>query len=479
MAIDDPGMTDQEERAAASLRRALRDVAEEHPVRVDGAAWVRGAANRRTSLSLRLALAGALVLALLVALGGMGAFHTRPRATSTPTQVTSATNATNSPSPSQAESGPVIGPWEDTLSLSEKLSQIINSDMDESFGSASNGVVAIKVYGAAPGGEPIQHIVSVYRSFDGRTWTETQVPNPNNAQDAAVACRGASCVVVVQSGGEAGILEVTDDGRDWSELPLPSNLWQSSIVAGNDCFLLYGFDTTTGQYKLLRSPDGENWTSTVYATGSPPLTKGLWVGYDPTAGWIALGGFADGQSAEGRVPIATSKDGLTWTDAIDESAVYKVASEVSQSVVHFGDRWYLYASYATFPNGGRSLGPFPGFQQASPTASWQTVYWLQDGSQVIHSNGIVSAILPDEALSMGGYLIGLKPEDDGTTRLLTSTDAVTWTPAGLVPPGEPDQSSMRGVPQIARVGSSMVAFSPDAAGGVVGAELYLATPTGL
>ena len=385
MAIDDPGMTDREERAAASLRRALRDVAEEHPVRVDGAAWVRSAANRRTSLSLRLALAGALVLALLVALGGMGAFHTRPRAASTPTQVTSATNAANSPSPSQAESGPVIGPWEDALSLSEKLSQIINSDMDESFGSASNGVVAIKVYGAAPGGEPIQHIVSVYRSFDGRTWTETQVPNPNNAQNAAVACRGASCVVVVQSGGEAGVLEVTDDGRDWSELPLPSNLWQSSIVAGNDCFLLYGFDTTTGQYKLLRSPDGENWTSTVYATGSPPLTKGLWVGYDPTAGWIALGGFADGQSAEGRVPVATSEDGLTWTDAVDESAVYKMASEVSEAVVHFGDRWYLYTSYATFPSGVSPGGGFPGFfsgfPQRSPTASWQTVYWLQDGSR--------------------------------------------------------------------------------------------------
>jgi hypothetical protein len=398
-----------------------------------------------------------------------------PGPTTSSTAAPSAAATSTSSSSVLPRSRSEIGPWVDVLSLSERFDPTGNMAIAVSLGSASDGAVAVKVFGASTGSNPIQPVVTMYRTFDGRAWTQNQVPNPTNAVDAAVACRSLNCVAILgRAVGRFGVLQVTDDGVTWSESPAPADLVQTGIVAGGDCFLLSGYDSRNGKQVLLRSVDGRIWTPVAYAPGSPPLAAIFPRGYDPNAGWIALGWFDGGKSENGRVGVATSPDGLTWTEAIAGSGDYDLASANVQDVVHFDGRWYVYTSYITYPSGLRPSSLLPARLRPTPVAVWQIVRWLEDGSQILSSSERTSASLPFPSVAMDGYLVGL--DIDGT-RVLTSTDGITWVPGDPLPPLR-TYLSTRAAPQIARAGPSVLVLEEVSFGsGMVGGDIYLTTPT--
>ena len=118
---------------------------------------------------------------------------------------------------------------------------------------------------------------------------------------------------------------------------------------------------------------------------------------------------------------------------------------------------------------------------STPVATWQTIYWIEDGTSILHSTGRLSTSLPDEVVVVDGCLVGAKANADFTSSLLLSTNAVGWTDQGLLPPGVPEPSYLHGMavyplPQLARAGSNVVmvgdALKPDE----MGVGLYVAKP---
>jgi hypothetical protein len=118
--------------------------------------------------------------------------------------------------------------------------------------------------------------------------------------------------------------------------------------------------------------------------------------------------------------------------------VYATQDLTGQTVFHFNDRWYVLAKYRQMPPGW-SLGEF-GMQgsTSTPVASWQTIYWIEDGASILHSTGRLSTSLPDEVVVIDRYLAGAKANVGFTSNLLLSTNAVDWTDQGLLPPGVPE-----------------------------------------
>ena len=123
---------------------------------------------------------------------------------------------------------------------------------------------------------------------------------------------------------------------------------------------------------------------------------------------------AYGSATEPHQAIALSSDGLTWRDVQDPDQLYTTKDLVGQAVFHFGGRWYLLARYRQMPAGYSGGGFGQPASTSTPVATWQTIYWIEDGSSVLRSSGPLSTTLPDEVVAMNGYLV--EPEATPTSR---------------------------------------------------------------
>ena len=369
------------------------------------------------------------------------------------------------------------GPFEPILDVAEPEISTGSAAMHEYLGSASDGVIFIKDYGSAPdGGDNVYH-VTLYRSFDGVSWRSVNVPTPSDQQDSQVACRGWNCVVVSNFPQNGSIL-VTDDGSSWDRVQPSLGLVQTSITAGPNGFVMSGYDLKTSKPRIVFSPNGREWQDLRFEAGSQPFEAGVSYG-DPAAGWFLMGGY--GTPGNLVQAMALSTDGLTWLDVEDPGHLYTTLDMIRQAVFHFDGRRYVLANYRQMPAGWSAGGMGRPASSATPVASWQTIYWIDDGSTVLHSSGRLSTTVPDEVVVMDGYLVGATANADFTSSLLLSTNVVDWTDQGLLPPGVPEPSSLHGMavyplPQLARAGSNVVmvgdALKPDE----MGVGLYVAKP---
>jgi hypothetical protein len=366
-----------------------------------------------------------------------------------------------------------LGPFEPVLDVAEPQISTGSAAMHEDLGSASDGVVFIKDYGSAPDGSDNIYHVTLYRSFDGIEWHSRDVPTPSDEQDSNVACRGWNCVVVSEFPGDGSVL-VTDDGDSWATAQPSPNLFQTRITAGPNGFVMSGYDLNTNKPRIVFSPNGRNWQDVSFQAGSQPLATGLALS-DPSAGWFLM----DGYVTSGSQAMALSSDGMTWRDVQDPEKLFTNQELNLETAFHFNNRWYVLAKYTQMPAGWKAGGPGMVASTSTPVATWQTVYWIDDGSSILHSTGRLSTSLPDEVVAMDGYLVGYKTNTDFTSSLLISSNAVDWTDQGLLPPGVPEPAYFYGMavhslPTLRRAASNVVMVGDPLKPHEMGVGLYVA-----
>jgi hypothetical protein len=208
---------------------------------------------------------------------------------------------------------------------------------------------------------------------------------------------------------------------------------------------------------LLESANGRDWFPVDWAPGSPPITD-AYVQYDQDSGqWLATGYFAAEVRSSGRVSVATSPDGIVWTDALDAPGLgdlwkssFSGTAMTTSGVcsVHLGNRWFVYVESATSP---RFRPDHP-----TPMAVWGTVYWLDDGGGELHTASPTTALLPDVAVSMGSFLVGSNVDESA---YLVSSDGFAWTRSGVAWPAEDGHGTMRALTPLARAGSGVVTLA--------------------
>lgn len=386
-----------------------------------------------------------------------------------------------SPAPTErlspAATGLGLGPFQPILDVAEPMNSTGSAAMHEYLGSASDGVVFIKDYGSAPDGSDNIYHVTLYRSFDGVEWRAVNVPTPSDQQDSSVACRGWNCVVVSEFPQNGSVL-VTGDGESWAQAQPSPNLFQTSITAGPNGFVMSGYELKTNKPRMVFSPNGRDWQDVTFQAGSQPLGTGPAFS-DPAAGWFLMA--ADRMQADPPLAMALSVDGLTFRDVEDPDHVYTTQDINSETVFHFKNRWYVLAKYRQMPAGWSPGGLGMAASTTTPVATWQTVYWIDDGSSTLHSTGRLSTPSPDRVVVMDGYLAGARANADFTTSLLLSTNAVDWTDQGLLPPGVPEPSYIHGmpaypVPQLGRTASNVVMVGDALKPNEMGVGLYVAMP---
>ena len=479
MSHDDPILTAEEAAAADALRKALNDMAVANPLArptLPGAPEQESRSRFRLAQpARRLAAAAAVALVALVAMTGFLAVRRAPGPGPSGTPPSSASASLATVSPASTRLG--LGPFEPILDVAEPQITTGSAAMHESLGSASDGVVFVKDYGfSAAGGNNVYH-VTLYRTFDGVQWRSITVPTPSDQQESDVACRGWNCVVVSDFPQDGSIL-VTDDGNHWDSVDPSPNLFQTSITAGPTGFVMSGVQVKTFESRVFFSPNGRDWQDLRFESGSQPLETGLAFS-DPIAGWLLMGAYGSG--SELHQAMALSNDGLTWRDVQDPDQLYTTKDLVGQAVFHFDGRWYLLARYRQMPAGYSGGGFGRPASTSTPVATWQTIYWIEDGSSILRSSGRLSTTLPDEVVAMNGYLVGARSNPDFTATLMISTDALEWTDQGLLPPGVPEPASLHGMPvyylpQLCRAGSNGVMQGPALKPNEMGAGLYVAKP---
>jgi hypothetical protein len=390
-----------------------------------------------------------------------------------PARVPRGTSSPVTPAMSNTESAQAsFGQWQPSLDLTEKLVTSGAAAMHEQLGSAADGVVAFKDYGWSAN-DPTPYHITIYRSADGITWQPSEVPNPINAQDGDAACHGLYCVVLVGGmGAVQNVLEVTSDLQHWTTVAVPLGLLDINVLAVPTGFVIQGSGTTSG-WHMLMSSDGLTWTEVPSGGRAISAT-------DPECGWLAER-LPSGATVTSQSLWSISTDGLTWRDIQDPDHLDSTTDQIGWTTTCFGGRWYMYAQYRQMPAGYQQGGMGLPLSTATPVASWQTIYWIDEASLTIRSSGKTSAQLPDQAVSANGVLVGVEANDDFTAEMLISTDGLSWTDAGLMPPGVPRPSYLHGIPimyrpTIARAGSSVIAWGDPAVedANVWGAEIYVA-----
>jgi hypothetical protein len=428
--------------------------------------------------AVKLLQGGTIRIALVVWVGFACAGCAGGAAPSVPSPVVSpspSTEPTERLSPAATRLG--LGQFQPILDVAEPEISPGSAAMHERLGSASDGVIFIKDYGSAPdGGDNIYH-VTLYRSFDGVVWRSMSVPTPSDQQDSNVACRGWNCVVVSEFPQNGSVL-VTGDGDSWGEVQPSPNLFETSITAGPNGFVMSGYALKTSKPRIVFSPSGRDWQDISFQAGSQPLETGLAFS-DSAAGWFLMGGY--GTPGNSDQAMALSTDGLMWRDVEDPDHLYATQDMSGQTVFHFKDRWYVLAKYRQMPAGWSAGGMGMPASTSTPVATWQTIYWIQDGSSILHSTGRIFTVLPDEVVVMDGYLAGAKANADFTSSLLLSTDAADWTDQGLLPPGAPEPSYLHGIPvypipPLGRAGSNVVMEGDALKPHEMGVGLYVAKP---
>ncbi len=341
--------------------------------------------------------------------------------------------------------------------------------MHEQLESATDGVVAFKDYGWSASG-PTTYRITIYRSQDGLAWQTSAVPDPINAQNGDAVCHGVVCVVLAGgTGAVQDVLEVSADLRHWTTVAVPLGLINIDLLAVPTGFVIQGSDDSG--FHMFTSSDGRTWTEV--SSGGRAISA-----TDPECGWLATR-LPSSASATDHPLWSISTDGLTWHDIQDTNHLDSTTDQIGWTTACFGGRWYMYAQYREMPEGYQPGGMGQPLSSATPVASWQTIYWIDEASLTLRSSGRVSTRLPDQAIAVSGVLIGVKANDDFTAEMLTSRDGLSWADAGLMPPDVPRPSYLHGIPimyrpTIARAGSNVIAWGDSAADNVLGAEIYVA-----
>jgi hypothetical protein len=317
---------------------------------------------------------------------------------------------------------------------------------------------------------------NLLRTTDGTSWTRSVVPLLHaDLMYEDAACLGTRCVVIghrhiepVPDGKDAVIL-VSDAGGPWREaVQPPAHAVIVGVAAGPGGFVVSGTtvewlsqtaQAVAGGPTMWFSADGDGWAPVSYVTGSPALARVDLITSDPESGWLAVGMFDGYLDVAGHAPVATSADGRTWTTAGNE---YGVSNDwqpwlASRPPTRHDGRWCWFK-----PEVGAHLMDWD--MPVGPTPA--RVMWLDDADGQLHLSGPLYQSVPDEAVSVDGYLIGVLQSGGGTSKWVYSTDGLEWTTGGDGPGGYPAG--------LLRLGSQLVALNWGDAGST---GIYVATPT--
>ena len=236
----------------------------------------------------------------------------------------------------------------------------------------------------------------VETSTDGLDWT------PVTGSPAALSeiAFGNGVFVAATDLAPSGLARISGiatspDGLVWTVTPTTNSMWVSAtgLSFAHGLFFLQG---NSGTYT---SADGQTWSFVPQASGA--------IGFSGVA-WS--GGTYVGVSWLGR--IATSTDGVSWSDVVDESPGNLLAIDASGGVmVATSDRGYLLRS-----TDGEHWTRAPiGNPPASTIAA----------SALAYGNGVHVAVGGSAPTNLGGIHDGM---------IYASYDAVLWTPAQVSSP---------------------------------------------
>jgi hypothetical protein len=204
-----------------------------------------------------------------------------------------------------------------------------------------------------------------------------------------------------------------------------------------------------GCCSIVTSPDGVTWKLALAEegvaadqAGVPPM-PGEWQFESITWGgsqFVAVGRVVERPNRPERALIATSPDGVTWTER-SASATARILQDVAWS----GDRFVAMGdSILTSPDGVMWSA-----QRTPVDGSWHSVTWA--GSQFI-AVGVKSVATPPDGA----------PARRITSSFMTSPDGVTWTERGALPAFRLAEDVAWSGERFVAVGRGLIHTSPDA-----------------
>lgn len=160
-------------------------------------------------------------------------------------------------------------------------------------------------------------------SNDGINWSAATVPT--NLYSGVDYGNGVFVAVGYNVVNKLTVL-ISSDGINWSTTPCPAGKW-IRVVYGKGLFVAI---EGTNSGKTMYSPDGINWT---LATGAPDFSAGLPLNLPS----ICYGGgvFVVGAGLGNNSTIATSNDGITWTQRVNKSTPPDAVCTISYGLGFF------------------------------------------------------------------------------------------------------------------------------------------------
>ena len=205
--------------------------------------------------------------------------------------------------------------WLAVGSASSGTISIITSTDGDSWFSASNGLT--RGNGVAWNGtywivvgQNSDSTVSIVKSTDGEIWTAAS-SNPFGAHGFGVAWNGTYWVAVGSGPSNTNCIAKSTDGETWtasSNNPFDGGAGIGRGIAWNGSYwVAVGTDGTSTT--IAKSFDGDTWTP---ATDNPFGSDSSWGGRG--IAWNGSYWIAVGSDTSRTVCIATSTDGMTWTN---------------------------------------------------------------------------------------------------------------------------------------------------------------------
>jgi hypothetical protein len=233
--------------------------------------------------------------------------------------------------------------------------------------------------------------VTIATSPDGISWTPRTNPFEGNV-GFGIAWNGSLWVAVGANLDATVTIATSDDGIEWTARTNPLDGGAGSGVAWNGSLWVavgYGTDGTS----IVTSSDGIEWTA---RTNTFNNGSGFGIAWNGSL-WVAVG-----QNSDASVAIATSSDGITWTDASNNP----FEGGIGRGIAWNGSLWVAV---------GANSDSLVTIATSSDGIEWTGLD--------IFTGGIGYGIAWN-----GSVWVAVGFNGDPQLQIVTSPDGITWTP---------------------------------------------------
>ena len=259
----------------------------------------------------------------------------------------------------------------------------------------------------------VGNIVGIANSTDGMTWTDAS-NNPfygGVGHGIAWSSSQNQWVVVGNNPSSTVCIATSPDGMTWTDAS--NNPFTGGFVYGiawnGSIWVAVGTNiiNSTSTVCIASSPDGMTWTDCVTAGGNDPFSGYNGLGYgiawaSSLSQWVAVG-----NNSGSTVCIATSTDGISWTDASNNPFSGGHANEIAWS-----------ASLSQWVAVGNNSGSTVCIATSTDGMTWT------DASNNPFSGGYCYGIAWSSSASQW---VAVGYNESQTVSIATSPDGMTWT----------------------------------------------------